>query len=236
VDLNNTSTLYFTAHGQLANGSLVQCEIPYIHRWTDIYRKSVLARLYKMEEWFNEHPSHVTMLSLTTYQDGNFSIIEKGHSVDIPESFQILKESWKKLSMLIRNRIRNNIDYFWVFEPHMKHDTGYPHLHILIFTEFTPQEQERIRNLWYSKYQAGSYEYDVDFTIVQPEEAIKNIRNYLMKYLATTFVKTGSKFDDSPDWTKGQLVFNTITWDKAYRLWGFFEEFNKNYAASTKRV
>ena len=175
--LDNTSTLYFTAHGQLANGSLVQCEIPYIHRWTDIYRKSVLARLYKMEEWFNEHPSYVTMLSLTTYQDGNFSIIEKGHSVDIPESFQILKESWKKLSMLIRNRIRNNIDYFWVFEPHMKHDTGYPHLHILLFTEFTPQEQERIRNLWYSKYQAGSYEYGVDFTIVQPEEAIKNIRN-----------------------------------------------------------
>ena len=37
---------------------------------------------------------------------------------------------------------------------------------------------------------------------------------------AKTFIKTGSKFDDSPDWTKGQLVFNAIARENKYRLWG----------------
>lgn len=41
-----------------------------------------------------------------------------------------------------------------------------------------------------------------------------------MKYLAKTFVKTGSKFEESPDWTKGQLVFNAVAWKYKYRLWG----------------
>jgi len=37
---------------------------------------------------------------------------------------------------------------------------------------------------------------------------------------AKTFIKTESKFDDSPDWTKGQLVFNAIARENKYRLWG----------------
>ena len=41
-----------------------------------------------------------------------------------------------------------------------------------------------------------------------------------MKYLAKTFVKTGSKFGESPDWTKGQLVFNAVARKYKYRLWG----------------
>ena len=219
--LDETSTLYFKINGQWVNeGNLVEHNLPYIHRWTDIYRRSVLARLYKFEEWFNENPSPVTMLTLTTYQDGDFSIREKGHLVTIPDSFEILKENWKKRSMLIRNRIRKNVDYLWILEPHMKHDTGYPHNHSLFLTKFTPKEQERIRSLWYEKYKAGSYDHGVDFTIVEPEESIKNIRNYLMKYLAKTFVNTGSKFSKSPDWTKGQLVFNAVARENKYRLWG----------------
>jgi hypothetical protein len=43
----------------------------------------------------------------------------------------------------------------------------------------------------------------------------------LMPVVATkTFIKTGSKYDDSPDWTKGQVVFNANARENKYRLWG----------------
>jgi hypothetical protein len=41
-----------------------------------------------------------------------------------------------------------------------------------------------------------------------------SLRNYLMKYLAKTFIET------IPDWAPEELVFNAIAWSEGYRFFG----------------
>ena len=106
----------------------IEKNIEYIHRWTDIYRRSVLAKFYQMENWFKENSASVTMLTLTTYQDGHYSTTMKGDIVTIPQAFDILKTSWKRLRMALRQYLPSK--YVWIMEPHK---TGYPHLHVIIF-------------------------------------------------------------------------------------------------------
>jgi hypothetical protein len=43
---------------------------------------------------------------------------------------------------------------------------------------------------------------------------IHPLRNYLMKYLAKTFIET------IPDWAPEELVFNAIAWWEGYRFFG----------------
>ncbi|MCK4817966.1 hypothetical protein KA005_19505 [bacterium] len=229
--LTHTQTMKFEATGQVLQGDgssagIVKKQIPYIHRWTPVYRKSVLAKFYQLEAHLNHHPAPVTMLSLTTYQAGNYSIQQKGHAVDIEESFKIINEGWRKLRDLINKSIRKGVSYVWVLEPHTKHNTGYPHIHVILFTEFTDSEKQRITDLWSEKYKAGSAAHGVDFTFKPPEESIKSIRNYLMKYLASTFCDTGSKYG-SPRWTTGILLFNALVWHHGYRMWGASRDLSK---------
>jgi hypothetical protein len=44
---------------------------------------------------------------------------------------------------------------------------------------------------------------------------IFSLRNYLMKYLAKTFIET------MPDWSPEELVFNAIAWKKGHRFFGY---------------
>jgi hypothetical protein len=218
--LNHTSTMGFRLNGQCREGGgLVEHWIPYIHRWTPVYVRSILAKFYKLEEWLEENPSPVSMLSLTTYQDGDYSVKHRGHLVSIPESFMILNEGRKKLLDVIKNKIRKGLDYVWVLEPHLENDTGYPHLHSMMFTELTDKEKKRIEDLWVVNYNAASRKHGVEFTVKPIEESIKSMRNYFVKYIAKTFVDTGSRYG-SPEWTAGQLVFNSVAWRYHYRLWG----------------
>ncbi len=184
----------------------------YIHRWTEVYRKRQLARLYKLDDWWKENKGPVTMLTLTTYQDGEYSRSMKGELVSIEESFEILKDGWDKLSKILRKYLPG-IPYIWVVEPHK---TGYPHRHVILFTAVPEDLQEKIKHLWSEKYCAGSMDHGVDFTLTTPDEDIDCIRNYLMKYIAKGFISTGSKFTETP-WTKQELVYNAIIWDKKYR-------------------
>ena len=161
----------------------IEKKIEYIHRWTNIYRRSVLAKFYQLEDWLKENPASVTMLTLTTYQDGHYSTTAKGEMVTIPQSFDMLKTSWKRLRMALRQYLPSN-RYVWIMEPHK---TGYPHLHVIIFEDVNEQTQGAITRLWSKKYKAGSADHGVNFAVKKPEESIKSIRNYLMKYVAKGF-------------------------------------------------
>jgi hypothetical protein len=54
--------------------------------------------------------------------------------------------------------------------------------------------------------EAGVYRHGLDFVFEQTHKTgdISSLRNYLMKYLAKTFI--GS----IPDWTPEELVFNAV--------------------------
>ncbi len=71
--LKLTTNFRFRLMGLNKDGEIV-VTIPYIHRWTDIYYKSILAKFYALEEWMKNNPGVVTMFTLTTYQ-GSKSIM-----------------------------------------------------------------------------------------------------------------------------------------------------------------
>lgn len=189
---------------------------PYIHRWKSEYRRSVLAKFYQLEDWYEQNPTPITMLTLTTYQDGAYSRQVLGESFTIPESFGLLKNSWVYLRHAIKYYLPDT-SWCWIMEPHK---TGYPHLHAVLFSDVSKGIQASIKNLWATKYNAGSYEHGVDFTANKPGQSVQSIRNYLMKYVAKGFTSTGSKFGEGDTWGAGELVFNALAWKNKWRFFG----------------
>jgi hypothetical protein len=182
------------------------------HRWTTAYRKKLLAKLYLLDDYIKENPSAVSLLTLTVYQDGEYSEQVTGKKLTIPESFELLKKSWKNLSMMIRHLLPGT-EYIWIVEPHQ---SGYPHLHVVLFSDVSTGIQERIKTLWSAKYKAGSFEIGADFEIRRPDQAIESLRNYLMKYIAKGFISTDSRYGGD-GWTAAELVFNACVWEGGYR-------------------
>ncbi len=190
--------------------------IGYIHRWTPVYRSAIFSKFYQLQGWWEKNRTTATMLTLTTYQDGRYSVSCKGGVTTIEESFRLLKKGWMRLSMWLR-KYYPTLEYVWMTEPHK---TGYPHIHVLLFGTIPQVSQEKLRRLW-EKYGCGSYENGLKFTPTTSE--IKNVKNYLVKYIQKTFTggKTGSKYAATTEgWSYGELLFNAVMWKNKFRLWG----------------
>jgi hypothetical protein len=214
--LSSTKEYHFRICGTDKNGE-VAVIIPFIHRWTDIYRKSILAKFYKLDDWIRNNPGIVSMFTLTVYQgsqsrynDGSYSRKVVGKNLTIQDCFNLLKVCRAKFLNVLRNRYPG-INYVWVLEPH---ETGFPHNHLIVFREFTEAEQNIIKQLWSEKYRAGSYDRGIEVTSKRSEESIHSIRNYLMKYMTKQF---GS--GEEP-WTDDEFLFNAMVWVTSTRMWG----------------
>ena len=154
------------------------------------------------------------MLTFTTYHDSAYARRKRGKGVTIEESWSILKKGFRKASLLIRNKIRQGVPYFRITEP--QPESGYPHIHAGSFTEFTNAEKDRLKNHWSRIVKAGDYKHGLDFSFGPNYKngEVASLRNYLMKYLAKTFIET------ILDWTPEELVFNAIAWKEGYRFFG----------------
>jgi hypothetical protein len=164
--------------------------LPYVHRWTGIYHRSILAKFYPFDDWMRDNPGIVTMFTLTTYQgsqsrynDGSYSRKATGKDLTILDCFDLLKTSRTKFLNVLHNRYPG-INYVWVLEPH---ETGYPHCHLIVFRKFSDDEQQEIKRLWSEKYHAGSYYQGIEVTSKRSDESIQSIRNYLIKYMTKQF-------------------------------------------------
>jgi hypothetical protein len=214
--LKTTKEFRFRLTGTNKDGEIV-VTVPYIHRWTEIYHNSILAKFYQLDDWMKDNPGVVTMFTLTTYQgsksrfnDGSYSRKVLGYDLTQLECFDLLKYSRAKFLNVLRNR-NPGIDYVWVLEPH---ETGYPHCHLVVFREFSESERVFIKELWSEKYQAGSFDRGIEVTSKRSDEAIHSIRNYLMKYMTKQF-----GIGDQA-WTDGELLFNAMVWATTTRMWG----------------
>jgi len=150
----STKNYQFRLTGTNKDGE-VSVIIPFIHRWTNIYQKSILAKFYTLDDWIIDNPGIVTMFTLTTYQgsksrynDGSYSRKAIGKDLNILDCFDLLKASRTKFLNVMRNRY-SHINYVWVLEPH---ETGYPHCHLVVFWEFSDLEQQEIKRLWSENY------------------------------------------------------------------------------------
>jgi hypothetical protein len=210
--LATTSGYYFHVKGRkLSNGEDTDHSIPYIHRWTEIYRKSIIAKLYKLEASIGEEQTNVTMITLTVYQRGMSPVT----------CLKNLKKAYRALIDVLRHTY-GTTDYFWILEPHK---TGYAHMHLIYWRILSETEQDHVRNLWECKYQAGKEGVGVSFSLPRASEngvyeagSIAKVRSYLIKYLSKGLYK---KFEPA------EILFNAVLWSTKTRMWGCSRNFSK---------
>lgn len=192
---------------------------PYIHRWTSVYRKGVLAKFYQLEAYTGNNISEVEFITLTTYQKG----------LSQEEALLNLKEGRKKLLDILRQRYGTQ-DYVWMLEPH---HSGFFHLHLVYFMIISEHDQDTLKKVWHEKYEFGDYEHGLFFSAPRPSAdgvcvggSIKSIRNYLMKYVSKSLYSEGIheyEFHGKIiplDMSMGELLFNAILKKTKTRLWG----------------
>jgi hypothetical protein len=221
IYLREKENLIIIIDGYDRDDDLVEMEKPFIHRWKPEYMRSRMAKFYLLDDWAKVNPLPLSMLTFTTYHDSAYAKRKTGRKYPIEDSWDLLKNGFWKASLLIRNKIRKGVPYFWVVEP--QPESGYPHIHAGYFTEFTKDEQNRMKNHWANIVKAGDYKHGLDFAFDQNYQngEVSSLRNYLMKYLAKTFVET------IPHWSPEELVFNAIAWRKGYRFFGCSRDLSK---------
>lgn len=216
--IRRTSEIKYLAHGEWYDETGFNEKdviMEYAHRWTETYQKRVKAAFYQLEKWLEAEPHEITLLSITGFT-GWYSWGEKTeHDVSIMQAFDNLKHGADKLLKILRKEIPD-LEYILVWEPHK---TGYPHAHCALIThEPIPEEIiEKVKTIWSEKYKLGSKENGLNFKIREPDEPIRSIRNYLLKYIIKTFHRPDSKYPISVR-TPGQTVFNALAHKYHWRL------------------
>jgi hypothetical protein len=187
---------------------------PYLHRWKSLYMKMRIAKLYLLDTWAAVNHYPMTMLTFTTYHDSAYARRKTGKGNSIENAWKILNTGFRKATLIIRDKIRPGVSYFWIVEP--QPESGYPHIHAIFFTEFIDAEIDRLKNHWSQVVKAGDKKHGLDISLKTRHKSgeMASLRNYLMKYLAKTFHAT------IPDWSPEELVFNAIAWKKGYRFFG----------------
>lgn len=214
--LSNTKRIFFkiTNRYVFKNGAETvdtRC-IPYIHRWSEVYRKSILAKLYQLERALTpEDLSCVTMATLTVSQRGK----------DQEDCLYSLIENYKKLMDVLRHRF-GKVDYFYILEPHK---TGYAHMHLVYMKQLTSLDKQWILSTWENRYGAGSYK-GMNFSEPQasadgqyPAGKISKLRSYVMKYL--------SKGLRNEMMSNSELLFNALLKKTGIRLWNCSRRFSR---------
>lgn len=187
-------------------------KIPYIHRWTDIYRKSILAKLYQLEEALTpEQLSQVTLITLTVSQ----------RHKDQEDCLRSLMKNYTKMMDVLRHKF-GAVDYFYILEPHK---TGYVHMHLVYMKLLNNNDKRWIVSTWENRYGAGSHK---GFNFSEPKASqdgsceagkISHFRSYVMKYL--------SKGLRSETMSNQELLFNALLKKTGIRLWNCSRNFSR---------
>jgi hypothetical protein len=215
--LERTANMNIKAIGRHnETGEIKEVDFGYPHRYTEEYLKGRYKKLYALDEWLEEQLEiKMTFLSFTIRH--NYKSKYEMHNVDqrqawFRDGFETLQEGKRLILMHVR-KMYPKIQYVMICEPH---EDGYPHYHMLIFTQFKREEITKLKNMWL-KYDMGSIEHGLKFQEIV-DRNIKGIRNYLMKYMLKSLPTYKSKYGDTT-WTKSQWLFNAVAWKYHFRTW-----------------
>jgi hypothetical protein len=187
-------------------------DIPYKTRWSESYKKKMLAKMYGVEDYFRSSGcSVVTLLTLTGYQGGEYSRGVKGEVTTREDLFENIKGGWRLLSNLLVKEYPA-LKNVWVMEPHK---SGYPHMHVAVLGYISPSMRERLTRLWSEKYAVGSLEHGIDFSVKSVKESVQSIKNYLMKYITKGIGAGGVD-----RWTAEEWLYHAIAWKHCHRYIG----------------
>lgn len=174
---------------------------PLLNRWHPKRRAGWIARMYYLAMWYEANKIEgCTMISMTGYQENS--------GLSWYDTLDNINESRTKLLKILRKYL-GKISFFWVIEPHTEHDTGYPHIHLVVFKyiDNTIRDsngegmEDKLRRLYSEEWKTGSHTYGLDFQQMKGEHDIQDLKNYLMKYISKGYI------NDQP-WSPGELIFN----------------------------
>jgi hypothetical protein len=175
---------------------------PLLNRWHPKRRTRWLAKMHQLAIWYEANRiDGCTLISLTGYQENS--------GLSIYDTWDNINESRSKILKILR-KVYPKLDYFWVVEPHTTNNSGYPHYHLAVFREvdnnikdsYGEGMEDKLRRLYSKEWQTGSHTYGLDFKVMKGDHAIKDLKNYLMKYIAKGYINDAG-------WSEAELIFNS---------------------------
>lgn len=186
--------------------------IPHNHRWKEQYRQMTYARLKAAEDYISEKYGDEVPTSLFTltapHQD------ESGDPRPFVSVLEDLKVGWDKARRVIgRHTEEYDTEILTVLEPHQ---SGYPHLHVLVFGAALPSLGEKIQRYWTERYVDGASKSAQDVSIKNGRSAqLESPAAYVMKYLSKTLIREGEASTSSKEampTIQGYKEFSALMW------------------------
>lgn len=174
---------------------------PLCNRWHPKRRTAWIAKMHHVSEWYEANRiDGCTLITLTGFQENS--------GLSWYDTLDNITSARRKILKVLRKYF-GKIDYFWVIEPHTTNDTGYPHIHLAVFTivdnnikdSYGEGMEDKLRRLYSEEWEVGSHTYGLDFSLMKGENEIVNLKNYLMKYISKGYVSDAG-------WSDGELIFN----------------------------
>jgi len=174
---------------------------PLLNRWHPKRRTAWIAKMHTVSNWYEANRIEgCTLITLTGYQENS--------GLSFYDTWDAIAESRIKILKILRKYL-GKVSYFWVVEPHTQNETGYPHFHLAVFAYIDNEirdsngegMEDKLRRLYSEEWKTGSHTYGLDFQQMKGDNSIKDLKNYLMKYIAKGYI--GDEI-----WSPGELLFN----------------------------
>lgn len=195
-----------------------------LHRWKPGYKKRVYAKLQCLNDWYDEHHSPLTMVTFTTRQRD----LEKWEQIDL------LKYSFNKAKKMLNKRL-GRFSYVWVMECH---ESGYSHIHMIIFKDVPRGVRRELQSLWNNKYCAGGYSESLNFSIKKGQRDLRSAGAYVFAYVVKTMDYEMLRHVDSGYYIQSSWVWKMSRRDTEYtgvRLWGCSRDISQAMAYSGEK-
>lgn len=168
------------------------------------YKKRVWAKIQCLNDWYKENPTPISMVTLTVYQ----------RELEMWEQFDLLKEGYQRVRKMLHKYI-GAVPYLWVIEPH---ESGSPHMHLLVFSDIPTGLQEKLTDLWMNKYNPGASiqghrcDQSINFEITQAQKSLDSAAGYVFAYVGKTLNPELLKDRES-----GYFLFSAWVWKMSQR-------------------
>lgn len=159
--------------------------LDYEHRWMSRYRRETYAKIEAMEQHVKRHYGESVPTTLVTLTAGQSD--RDGNPLPPASVMEDMREGWSKLRKQISRKTSGyDSEYIKVWEPH---ESGYPHLHVVIVGAYLKTLEDDIRRLWCERYDIGEpWAQDVNARLNEQESALDAV-GYALKYIKKGFPK-----------------------------------------------
>lgn len=180
------------------------------------YRKRVWAKIQCLNGWYEKNHSPITMATFTTAQSG----LTKW------EQIELLQTSFERAKKML-NKHLGTFSYIWVMEAHP--NSGFSHIHMLIFKEIKREVRQLLHDLWVTKYNPAASipghkcDQSLQFEIRKGQRDLKSAAAYVFHYVGKTLKSESLQDKNSTYYLQSAWVWKMTKRNSDYkgvRNWG----------------